>query len=99
MGVVLSTPAATIETGRWYHMACTHDGFDSALYLDGTLVQSGAASPISTSNSNGIRLSANSPSGDSLDGALDLTKIWGRALTSDEVCWNHSAGQRALSSP
>ena len=71
--------------GRWQHVAATYDGSTARIYLDGTL----AATSTFTGNvgdSNSWRIGAyGSAAGGFFQGLIDNVRIYGRALSANEV--------------
>lgn len=79
--------AASLEVGRWYHVAGTYDGQTMRIYLDGILLGSLDVGSIAVGNGSPLYLSYNDVSGFPfrLTGQLDEVRIWNRALTAEEI--------------
>jgi hypothetical protein len=79
--------ALHVVPGVWTHIACTYDGTTMRLYQDGVL---GNATPTTVTmtdgSTDGIRIGANSPDGDVLDGAIDGLRIYSVARSAAQVC-------------
>ena len=94
-----------LVVGQWYHVAATFDGTQMKLYVNGVLdgVQN-YTSFISTSNNPvyiGVRVGDWFGSSFALNGDLDETSIYNRALTQAEVqsIYNAGAYGKALTTP
>ena len=80
--VLVSTSAPT--TGSWHHVAYSFDKQLNRLYLDGTLMAQGTATPQQGPVSEGW-LASSRGRNDFFDGALDDIRIYDRALEDAEV--------------
>jgi hypothetical protein len=81
--------AGPIQPNRWTHVACTADGANLSVYVDGALAQSAPASQLPPLGSQtGITLGGNNPpnGGDPLDGSLDQVRLYSVARTAREIC-------------
>jgi len=81
---------SAVWDGGWHHVAGTFDGQALRLYVDGTEVESGTArtAPITYAAQTASDLLLGDYAGCgglAYDGAIDEAKIWGRALSADEV--------------
>jgi hypothetical protein len=77
-----------INLNEWHHIAATHDGTYSRLYIDGNIVSTSGASSIedeSTQSGAPYLLGAFAPDTYLLDGDIDEPRIYGRALTAAEI--------------
>ena len=75
-----------LQTGTWYHIACTYDGTAMKLYINGTLRDITPKSEGTIPNSGrGIRIGANETWGAYFDGILDETRIYNQALSEAEI--------------
>ncbi len=90
-----STPTVPLHT--WTHVAFTYDGATLALYLDGKRTDEMATTgEMSTTNTNGSCIGANSPSGDQFIGGIDQLRVWSRARSDQEICEAAGACPRTL---
>lgn len=93
----LSTNTGEIEAGTWYHVAAVYDGAQMRIYKNGAQITSTAKTGAINQNS-GIPVSiGNQPaSADGgarpFDGLLDDLRLYGRALTMEEIQTVHEAG-------
>ena len=80
--------ATTIMTaGQWYHIACSYDGTDLNIYVNGTLENSVAMGSTNT-NSTNVFIGSNANTSDSdrqLDAQIDDIRIYNRVLTDNEI--------------
>ena len=88
----------TITTSKWYHFIHTYDGTDQKLYVNGVVVRSWPTAGTITYNDNNTLLAIGNDwngSGYNIGASLathgkqDITKIYNRALTADEVTQNY----------
>lgn len=84
--VEVAQPAA----GQWVHLAATYDGERMRLYFDGVLVGSELANDPVPVTGDDLSLGTKYPASGAmnhLDGSLDDVRLYGRALTADEVAF------------
>jgi Concanavalin A-like lectin/glucanases superfamily len=85
-GEALSS-SVRIEIDAWTHVACTYDGAALALYVNGSQVDSMAASgPVSSSSTTGACIGSDSPWGDGFEGELDGLRVWRYARSKQDIC-------------
>ncbi len=71
-------------TGTWYHVAGTYDGSAVKLYVNGTLIDSVAATGPITTSANALRLGlGHDPY--YFQGQMDEFRLWNRSLCQDEI--------------
>ena len=75
----------TISQDQWYFVAGTYDGTTQKLYVDGSLVSSGATSQIISVSTYGARIGRSTYENNYWNGNLANVAIWNRALSSDEI--------------
>jgi biopolymer transport protein ExbB len=75
-----------LPIGQWTHLACTNDGAQLALWVNGEMKSSVTAGAVSTGGNDGMAVAMNSPSGDNFTGALDDIRVWRVARTPGEIC-------------
>ena len=75
---------ARITTGRWHHVAVTYDGNNVQFYIDGQLDSTHQADITFGTNNEALMLGADL-TGSHLDGALDDARVYGRALSAEEI--------------
>jgi len=87
-GVISDQPA---EANRWYHLVGTYDGATAKLYVDGVFNSSEALTgDIKQYSGSSLDFGRNSIWSDqNLDGKVDDTRIWNRALSASEVTELH----------
>jgi hypothetical protein len=85
---LMSTVETPVAVGEWIHIACVHDvDNQSSLYRDGVLVGTETGNAIGVS-AEPLVIGNDSPvpmSGMAFDGIIDELRIWGRALTAEEI--------------
>ena len=75
-----------LPLGAWTHLACTNDGQDLSIWVNGQKIDSTPADTIDTDGTSGWALGMNSPSGDNYTGAIDDVRIWAIARTEQDLC-------------
>lgn len=82
------TANVSLAANVWKHVACTTDGTTVRLYVDGlpTNPASTGGAPLTTGNTNGVVLGANSPNGDTFIGAIDQVRMFNEARTQMQIC-------------
>ncbi|MGE0867066.1 MAG: LamG domain-containing protein [Kofleriaceae bacterium] len=87
---LLAAPLLTLN--RWIHVACTYDGHDLRVYLNGVLSDCTAAPMVAVKrSSSGIVIGARNDGlvSSPLVGAVDNVHVYARALTALEICSLH----------
>ena len=80
-----------MEGGRWHHLAVTHDGSTVRMYLDGTEVDSAAASRLVAVD----QLTIGQDGWDQyFAGRLDGARVYRRALSADQIRAFYRAGRQ-----
>jgi hypothetical protein len=74
----------------WSHVALIFNGNRTFLYVDGELVDNGAAEPVVTSEGE-LEIGGSSDTGEYFDGRIDEVRIYGRGLSQAEVQADASA--------
>ena len=83
-----ATSVANVADGGWHHAALTVDAAGGKLWLDGTVVGSGAwATPGACNNTEPLLMGCYTPAiyPQRFQGALDEITVWNRALTTNEI--------------
>ena len=75
----------SIQDGEWHFLACTWDGDDILLYIDGELEADMPCKGELKPNDDPLFIGARGGSGRFLTGALDEIKMYNYALTKDEL--------------
>jgi hypothetical protein len=87
-GIATATPMVPVNV--WTHVACTHDGVEGKIYVNGALVVTVAVGGnLGTGDSSGSVIGGNSPGGgatSALVGMLDQLRLWNVARTPAQVC-------------
>jgi hypothetical protein len=68
----------------WTHVAAVYDGSNMGVYINGVLSaeqQTGTMQP----NNVPLHIGADSNGGSQFIGMIDEPRVWGRALTADEI--------------
>jgi hypothetical protein len=65
-------------------VACVFDGTNASVYVDGALVTAGP-SGFGAPGGGAIRVGANEPDGDWLEGLVDELRFFGSVRTADEI--------------
>jgi hypothetical protein len=96
------TSTSTFELGSWFHVACSYDGSDVRLYVDGQLdrMVSGGRPIDFALPDRGLRLGQWRTGGapqQRLSGALDEVAVWSRVLSGTEIKALYQRGAQELS--
>lgn len=96
-GTVSDRPVGAIEEGQehvhaddplpahaWSHVALTFTGNRTYLYVDGELIDNGAAEPVVTSEG-ALEIGGSTGTGDYFDGRIDEVRIYNRGLSAAEI--------------
>lgn len=73
-----------LEAGKWYHLACTYDGSEFIMYVDGQEVSRGSGLP-GPPNTSGAVYIASRNAVEFFNGILDDIRIYNRALLPQEI--------------
>ena len=94
-----TTDTSFIETGVWYHVAGTYDGETLKLYVDGALIDTNEvpSGPIQTTT-NILAIGTWSSLIDFFRGDIDEVRVWGCALTENEIVRHSRSNSSAASS-
>lgn len=78
--------AVLTQNNSWYHVVATYDGTKVSFYINGTLINDYSITGNSTTNTNPIRIGANSIlNGNWFNGKIDDIRVYNRALTFIEI--------------
>ncbi len=85
---VAVTAAAGISVGAWTHVACTYDGAELRMFVNGVQVTAAAGGGPIGIGTKGMTIGANNPgtAADPFTGSLDDVRIYSVARTPLEVC-------------
>jgi len=84
-GGVNLTSGTVLTANTWYYVAGTYDGSQLRLYVNGTLRASVAASGAMADNGLNVNIGSLTNGGGYFKGLLDEVRLYGRALTAQEV--------------
>ena len=85
-----------INDGQWHHIVALYDGRHAALYLDGQLETSVAATGLIAQNSEPVLIGENSVSrGRLFNGWMDDVRLYDYGLSEDEVVALYRTGRPA----
>jgi len=84
-GTAVST--TSVEDGNWHHVACTYDGAEVKVYVDGVLEDTVAYTNGIGLNNEPLRIGRDPFSAPNRDfnGLIDEVEVFNRALTDDEI--------------
>ena len=74
----------TINDGTWHHVAMTHNGTTTNLYVDGVLDVTATKTLSTTPSHFRIGMRGNSIS-EQFDGNIDEVRLWGKAMSTAEI--------------
>jgi hypothetical protein len=84
------TTSAAVDDGRWHHVAGVYDGSEFLVYVDGKLDASREASGPLATNRYPVCIGENfEQQGSCWNGWIDDVRIYGRALSAEEVARLH----------
>lgn len=90
-GTWRSTAAQILTINTWNHIVGTYDGATVKLYVNNSLVQSGAVTVTPVSSQGGIRLMRRWDSGDYWKGNLAVVRMYTGSLDSTQISQNFNA--------
>ncbi len=82
--ITATNVAANVPANTWTHVACTADGVERKIYVNGTLVDTAATGALGA-GVQGMALGANSPSGQQLAGDIDQLRVFSVARTDAQI--------------
>ena len=94
--VFLGDTVLNVDT--WYHVACTWDGTNAIIYVNGVMDHASAfyyAAPITAASGN-LFIGGPASGTDYFDGILDDVRLYNRALCADEILELYSSGNFGL---
>lgn len=91
-GLATAVSSGTFTTGTWYHVVVTYSSGTMQLYINGSADGSGSYSGGTWSNINDTRFGRDNWNNTYMNGAIDETGIWTRALSSGEVTSLYNSG-------
>ncbi len=90
-------PAKVLSDKEWYNVACTHDGSEAKIYLNGNLENSLKAKFAFSGGEVGISIGAHKwASANFFEGMIDELLFYNKALTKAEVEKNYKASGLAV---
>jgi hypothetical protein len=83
----VSAFAADVPMGEWIHVACTFDGDEMEIWLNGELEDSVSGGfPMGTANTLPVSIGDTSPSfNETMDGLVGGVRVWGVVRTEEEI--------------
>lgn len=81
----------SLAAGKWYHVVATHDGSAMKIYVDGALMAGGSCAGMKRSIFSLAIGKHALASSEYFDGSMATVRIYGRALTPQEVIQNRQA--------
>jgi Ca2+-binding RTX toxin-like protein len=86
------SPANTVTTNTWFHVAQTYDGANARTYVNGQEVASFAGSDTLTPNNGMFSIGSRNGIQHMFDGLIDEVELWDVALTEAEIESIYEAG-------
>lgn len=77
--------AATVVAGQFFHLACTWDGANISMYVNGLLDSTKAQTIVPRSNTAPLLLGKYGGNVDHMSGTLDEVRLYSRALSATEI--------------
>jgi hypothetical protein len=87
---VTATSTTALITGTFYHLACTWDGTNLKLYVNGSLNRTVAQTLTPAANTSPFYIGQFGASSDFTSGAIDDVRLYNRALSASEVSTDSS---------
>ncbi len=83
----LDTTSAVIANGSWYHVAATYDNHFQRIYINGVQVaaSSDLNSTLTATHTSVVRIGRSTYTDPYFPGTIDEVKVYGQALTADQV--------------
>jgi len=81
-----------ILPGKWYHVAGTHSGTTTKIYINGVLEKTQATNYQTTSNTANAFIGSYAGSDFFFNGTIDNVIVYNRALSDEEVAEHYKAG-------
>jgi hypothetical protein len=95
MDSISHTRSTSFEDGKFHHIVGLRDGTNTKLYLDGELVQTGTDNAVDVNDIGTFFISGWSNYRGNMN--VGISRMYDRALTSEEVMQNYSAGKGRFS--
>ena len=89
LGAVTNGPydvASAVQTNVWTHLACSYDGSNVTVYVNGESKLVTPATGVPGSGNNVAALAGNAPDGDPFIGLIDSVRLWNVARTAEQIC-------------
>ena len=88
---VCASSTTTPVTGQWYHLVGTYDGTNVRLYVNGVLEGGPTVAGSSPNTTNNLIIGGLNGTGtNEINGTIDSTRIYSRALTATEILSNYT---------
>jgi hypothetical protein len=88
-------PTNVLATGQWSHVAATYDGSNMVVYVNGSAVATHVDDGLIGMNANPLWLGCGGGETRHLSAGLDELRVYGRALSSNQVWQLYQAGRDA----
>ena len=83
-GSVIVNSNSALVANTWYHIACTYDGTNLKMYIDGNLQTQTSTGTLSAATNN-LHIGKAAAFARYIDGKIDEVRIYDKALSSSEV--------------
>lgn len=83
--VIVNTPSLVLSPGTTYHIFATKSGSTSRIYVNGALASGVASDQTIVSNSDPLRIAANSSNSETFDGLVQEAVIFDYALSATQI--------------
>jgi hypothetical protein len=86
-GLAVGQTAAVVSPMTWTHAACTYDGANLIIYVDGVALTNVAlAGAIDTTGVIGSAIGSHAPFGENFVGLIDNLRVWRVARSPQQIC-------------
>lgn len=83
---------ATLEVGVWHHVACTYDGSEMIIYVDGVVAGSRTVTRVIMPSSSPLFIGQRYTQSERFKGMIDEVAVWSEALPQQEIQQHYQNG-------
>ena len=83
---------ATLEVGVWHHVACTYDGSEMIIFVDGVVAGSRSVTRVIMPSSSPLFIGQRYTQSERFKGIIDEVAVWSEALPQQEIQQHYQNG-------